>query len=76
MGQKTSFAAGPATLRRNISRGEIDLYADMLAEMQWRPRFCVIVIVDDDGCGVIERARHNCFGMQPGLPGLASDTGG
>ncbi len=34
----------------------MDLYADMLAEIRWRPHFCVIILADDE-CGAIERAR-------------------
>jgi ADP-heptose:LPS heptosyltransferase/GT2 family glycosyltransferase len=55
--EHTSFVSGPGSLRRKISQAEIDLYSDMLAEMQWRPRFCVIVIVDNDDCSAIECAH-------------------
>jgi len=43
-------------IRQKISRAEIDLYFDMLAGLDWRPMFLVLVVVDDAD-QAIERAR-------------------
>jgi O-antigen biosynthesis protein len=57
VGENISFVSGPGAFRRKISQAEIDLDTNILKKLEWRPHFCVLVLVDD-GCGAVERARR------------------
>jgi ADP-heptose:LPS heptosyltransferase/GT2 family glycosyltransferase len=55
-GRRDLKGTGSGMIRQKISQAEINLYFDILAGLEWRPMFLVLVIIDD-GDQAIERTR-------------------
>jgi ADP-heptose:LPS heptosyltransferase/GT2 family glycosyltransferase len=53
--------AGPWSLRRKMSQAEVELQLALLARLQWRPSFCVVLALrtDDDGFAKARRSLES-----------------